>query len=455
MTENAYINHSSCDTAYDLSTESLFTSLFESWGTRIAALEHFEKEILTTRETMLTLDDARNVAHDVRASVSSADTCDSGSDPDDSPIMTCSSESHGLCCAPVERLVPIINPAVVVVHDDTRFVKDIESDDNASPGGGEDAEIKLRAQLEKIMQESTERKYRRVLIEEERRRTIDAARERRDAGRIISRAMKRWHEHRVSAIVVVQTHYRGWVARRFAASLRRKLRIVARIANTWRIKCALSRHIRAATHIQASWRMCIARRIFREAATRRARVQQKVEEIARRYLKRRERSRHERRATQIQRAWRTYARCKQLRMKTFAAMCIQRIWRGARARRSVSQYRRVLARRDSVAFALDSADESDFMDDDVELYDDVFSMAKNMPCATVAHVEPPKQSSQGSEQRRRIEERDVVGAQYYARRREQFIRAQKKRMRKADLKSNPNSRLARFQKTSSGSRAKM
>jgi hypothetical protein len=455
MSEDVYIHNAARDTTQNASIESLFTSLFESWGTRIAALELFEREISTTRETMLTSDEADDVVTAIIATSSSDETCGIESSEGSSSVAVSSSESPRTSREPIQRSVPLIIPVIV---EDSRDVEDVDSEYATRADGSEDAEKTLRAHLEKIVEESTKRRHRRVLVEEERRRTIDAARERRDAGRIISRAMKRWYDHRVHACLVVQAHFRGWVARTLSTSLRRKRQIVARMAQTWRAACVRARRIRAATRIQTSWRVYTARQLLRQAAVRRARVQQKVEEITRRYLERRERSRREHRATQIQRAWRTYIRAKRVSVSISAALCIQRIWRGARARRSVLQYRRALARRDAAAFSLDSADESDFMDsidDDVDFLDDVFSIAENMAVTAGDLVKTSKSSTRTRDPEHSVEKGDeeIVGARYYIRRRKQFIRTQKKRQRTEDLKSNPSSRLARFQKSSAATRA--
>ena len=161
MSEDVYIRNTARDATQDASIESLFTSLFELWGTRIAALELFEHEISTTRETMLTSDEADDVVTAITATPSSDETCGIESSEGSSSVAVSSSESPRTSRKPIQQLVPLIIPVIV---DDSCDAEDVDSEYATSADGGEDAEKMLRAHLEKIVEESTERRHRRVLV---------------------------------------------------------------------------------------------------------------------------------------------------------------------------------------------------------------------------------------------------------------------------------------------------
>ena len=61
----------------------------------------------------------------------------------------------------------------------------------------EDTEISLRELLSRAVEDSVALRRRRVEKETERRKIVDTARVRRDAGRTIARSLKRWHTRRM------------------------------------------------------------------------------------------------------------------------------------------------------------------------------------------------------------------------------------------------------------------
>ncbi len=420
----------------------LFTNLQKSWAKRTVALKAFER----------TLADANDGSESLES------TCASLRDdvtPDRGGIFVGGVEEtkRELDVAPRRKLLEsaeVRSPSVKQRRISFGIATD-ESDEDMHTD--EDAEDDLRALLGRVVEESMSLRCRRIEKEAERRKAVDSARERRDAAKTLVRAVRRWHRSRVNRIRVVQSLCRRWLCKRRVHTLRCQRTRTSLRFRRWRNVWYEMRRERACTLVQAAWRGYKTRCMLREDTERRNRVRKRVEEIVRQYIVRHEHSRRACGAVKIQRAWRAWSRAWRIERRLSAATHIQRIWRGFRARQALRRYiddSTKLFDRDA---ALESADESDFMDDDGEVLTHVFSSIRSSlkVNAPITPEKTPTPSADASRDVRRGRDSDAA-REHYMRRRRRFLIEQKRRKLREKLQTDSAHRLARFHSAAARSR---
>ena len=265
--ESRVLDRAPCESA-----ESLFENLCQNWAKRADELARFERELCATREAVQLSSDESDfdtVDKDDRACSRACDedTRDSSARPRRNESTFCSEP-------PAKR----------------RAKQRIKSFVTEESDADEDTEISLREILSRAVEDSVALRRRRVEKETERRKIIDTARERRDAGRTIARNLKRWHTRRMRKICVVQSVCRRWLALRRVRAVRDRRERLTRMFWVWRSTLVRARRRRACVRIQSSWRGYATRRALREDKGRRERVKRRVEEIVKRYVQRHERA---------------------------------------------------------------------------------------------------------------------------------------------------------------------
>lgn len=439
--ESIIIDRSSASPSRSESFAVLFTNLQKSWAKRTVALKAFERTLADANGGSETLESACASPRDDAAL-------------DRNEIFVGGVEEtkqEDDTTTPRQKLLESAEPRSPPVKQ-RRISFGIAMDDSDEDMHTDEDD--LRALLGRVVEESMSLRRRRIEKEDERRKAVDSARERRDAARTLVRSIKRWHRSRVNKIRVVQSLCRRWLCKRRVHTLRIQRMRISRAFRRWRDVWYKMRRERACTLVQAAWRGYKTRCALREDAERRARVRKRVEDIVRQYVVRREHSRRARGAVKIQRAWRAWSRVRQRTQRTLAATRIQRVWRGFRARRAVKRYMDDSAKLFDSDAALESADEADFMDDDDEALTDVLSSIRSSLKAnapTAPEKTPTPIEEDASRDVRRGPDSDAA-REHYMRRRRRFLIEQKRRKRREKLHSDSSHRLARFHSTVARSR---
>lgn len=412
--------------------DKLMEDLLEHWRRRTVALEAFEGELRETRAAATLPSEESDVESEASSDASSS---------------TIASEDILMARALIARRPVTLSRSETPAKRraawrdrDIESVVDEESDD--------DEGASLRALLGKAVEETMVRRRQRIERQVARRREVSSARERRDAGRKIARAIRGWHIKRVRKVILVQSACRRWLAGRLVVKIRIRLARAERAMLRWRQTCNVLRQWRASEQVQAAWRGYKTRCLLLKDAERRERVQKRVEAIVTRYLARVERAKQTAAAERIKRVWRSYSRARLLETRCSSVLTIQRVWRGARARKAVRIYRDASSRRVDFEYDLETVDESDFIDDDLVIDDslsDVFARIQESPpeIAPEDDGSSPIESKSGALLTSDMDA-SSVSREHHARRRRRFIREQNRRKRRLDLQSNSASRLARF-----------
>ena len=426
--ESRVLDRAPCESA-----ESLFENLCQNWAKRADELARFERELCATREAVQLSSDESDfdtVDKDDRACSRACDedTRDSSARPRRNESTFCSEP-------PAKR----------------RAKQRIKSFVTEESDADEDTEISLREILSRAVEDSVALRRRRVEKETERRKIIDTARERRDAGRTIARNLKRWHTRRMRKICVVQSVCRRWLALRRVRAVRDRRERLTRMFWVWCSTLVRARRLRACVRIQSSWRGYATRRSLHEDKVRRERVKRRVEEIVKRYVERHERAKRACAAQQIQRAWRAFIRFSTLRRMNIATLQIQRVWRGARTRKAVRSYRESTARRNAIEFDLESADENDFMDDDDDENAALRDVLDIVTRSTAERIAEPIERARATTSRARAasarqsdDSASTASREHYNRRHQRHLREQSKRRRREALQTSSTARFAAF-----------
>jgi hypothetical protein len=173
-----------------------------------------------------------------------------------------------------------------------------------------------------------------------------------------------------------------------------------------------------------------------------------MKELFRLYLERREKARRIAAASTIQRAWKTFIAQRYFGALRRSAFIFQSIWRGARVRRAVRQYRLALGNATRVEIELADADENDFAEIDTDPLHDVFSNFKSDKKTPLGSTEQPSRERDAPKAFAAISDEDTgqhdAATEYFIRRRKRHLRQQQRRQRSDELKSDPSRRLARF-----------
>ena len=414
------------------SAESLFESLCQNWAKRADELARFERELCATREAVRLSSDGSDLDMVEKDTRPCSRAC--GEDTRDTPARPQRTESTFSAEPPAKR----------------RAKQRIKSFVTEESDEDEDTEVSLRELLSRAIEESVAVRRRRVEKETERRKIVDTARVRRDAGRTIARSLKRWHTRRMRTICVVQSICRRWLALRRVRAVRDRRERLTRMFWIWRSTLIRARRRRACVRIQSSWRGYATRRALREDKGRRERVKRCVEEIVKRYIQRHERAKRACAAQRIQCAWRAFIRFSTLRRMNAATLQIQRVWRGTRTRRAVRSYRESTARRNAVEFDLESADEDDFMDDDDDENAALRDVFDSVTCSTAERIAESTERARATSSRapaasaRQSDSASTASREHYNRRHKRHIREQSKRRRREALQTSSTARFAAF-----------
>ena len=412
------------------SVETLMEGLRQNWMKRNVVLQTFEQELTEAAETILGEKDGIMTVLNAFAV-----TMEVSSD----------SSSARLESTSVAESVEENVPENYLYRELKRFKRSTDEMQDSGESDEDNIEASLRDALDSTVAASQSKRRSRIQRQRARVKACESISGQYKAAMIITASVRRWYYNRHHSARVIQRFFRGWVARKRITSLREQRLRLACCLRKWHTETHRLKRARACTKIQSLWRGHALRlsihRVKRNA------FRSHMEELFRLYLERREKARRTEAASTIQRAWKTF-----IAQRYFGALCrssliFQSIWRGARVRRAVRQYRLALGNAMHVEIELADADENDFAEIDTDPLQDVFSNFKSVTRTTLDSTEQPSRERDAPKAFAATSDKDgqhAAATEYFIRRRKRHLRQQHRRQRSDKLKSDPSCRLARF-----------
>lgn len=412
------------------SVEALMEGLRHNWMKRNVALQTFEQELTEAAETILGGKDGNVAVLNAFAVTTEV----SSHSPSASLKSTTVAES-------VEENVA----EDYLYRELKRFKRSTDEMQDSGESDEDNIEASLRDALDSTVAASQSKRRSRIKRQRDRVKVCESISGQYKAARIIITSVRRWYYNRNHSARVIQRFFRGWVARKRITSLRAQRMRLACCLRKWHAQTYRLKRARACTKIQSLWRGHAARLSIHRM--KRNAFRSHMEELFRLYLERRKKARRTAAASTIQRAWKTFIAQRNFGALRRSALIFQSIWRGARVRRAVRQYRLALGNATRVDIELADADENDFAEIDTDPLQDVFSNFKSAKKITLGSTEEPSRERDAPKAFVATSDEDGqhdAATEYFIRRRKRHLRQQHRRQRSDELKSDPSRRLARF-----------
>ena len=414
------------------SVEALMEGLRQNWMKRNVALQTFEQELTEAAETILG-------GNDGKAAVLNAFAV--------TTVVSSHSPSARLKSTTVAESVEENVAEDYLYRELKRFKRSTDEMQDSGESDEDNIEVSLRDALDSTVAASQSKRRSRIKRQRDRVKACESISGQYKAARIITTSVRRWYYNRNYSARVIQRFFRGWVARKRITSLREQRVRLACCLRNWHTHTHRLERARACTKIQSLWRGHAVRLSIHRMKHRNA-FRTHMEELFRLYLERREKARRIAAASTIQRTWKTFIAQRYFGALRRSALIFQSIWRGARVRRAVRQYRLALGNATRVEIELADADENDFAEIDTDPLHDVFSNFKSDKKTPLGSTEQPSRERDAPKAFAAISDEDIgqhaAATEYFIRRRKRHRRQQQRRQRSDELKSDPSRRLARF-----------
>ena len=412
------------------SVEVLMEGLRQNWMKRNVALQTFEQELTEAAQTILGGKDGNVAVLDTFVPITEV----SSHSPSARLKSTTMAES-------VEE-----NVAEDYLHRELKRFKPSTELEESGESDEDNIEASLRDALDSTVVASQSKRRSRIKRQWDRVKACKSISGQYKAARMIATSVRHWYYNRNQSARVIQRFFRGWVARKRIAILRAQRVRLACCLQKWQNETHILKRARACIKIQSLWRGHVARLSIHRMKHHNA-FRTHMEELFRLYLERRENARRTEAASTVQSAWKTFIAQRYFGALRRSALIFQSIWRGARVRRAVRQYRLALGNATHVEIELADADENDFAEIDTDPLQDVLSNFKAAKRNVLGSTEQPSRErdapeafvatcDEGSQH--------AAATEYFIRRRKRHLRQQHRRQRSDELKSDPSRRLARF-----------